>query len=167
MRIKSPFADVSLDFDSDLCSKTVADDQGKLETGYVATCPETKKQFEVQVVITGVGPDSGEATITTAPLPAAAVLAQTRNAVADKARKAAGSAAEKKAGDMIDVVMLSMPPLPNTVPKRLKGTVAAALVAQAAEAPLTTHDAKVKKALATKAVADKKLASAAIARAGG
>lgn len=168
MNIKSPFADVSLDFDTALCSKTVADEEGVLKTGYCATCPETKKPFEVQVTITGVGSDKEQAQIATAALPPAAILAQARNKIADKARKAAKPEAEKTA-ERIVATMLSVngPALPAPVAIRLMGTVAAALVAKAVEAPLAAHDAMVKKMQAKKAVADKALAKDAIARAGG
>ena len=59
------------------------------------------------------------------------------------------------------------PELPATVAERLKGTVAAALVSVAVEAPMAAHDATVKKVQAKRAVADKALAKDAIARAGG
>lgn len=168
MEIKSPFADAMVTVDPALCSKTQPDEDGVLKTGYVATCPKTKGQFEVRVVITGLGTKQEQAAVEAHALQPAALLANRRNALADKVRGAASTAAEVEAveavGKMNAVAEAAGVTLTDQMLTKLMGTVKAQKVAEAAVEPLAKFDEEVAKEKVVKTVVSKKLAEAALAK---
>ena len=172
MTIKSPVApEVELEFDGEACSKTLPDEKGVLSTGYNAVCPKTGKQFEVKVTISGVGTDKESAVIETASLSMAAELANKRNAVADEARKAATVKAEADAVEAVDrlagVAQAVGLTLSDQMKTKLYRTAVAQKLDEAIADTMAAHDESIGLELVEKAVADKALAEAAIARASG
>lgn len=167
MNIKTPFGG-DLEFQPDLCSRVLPDDDGVLKTGYVATCPKTEQQFEVCLTITGCGTDQEHATIEGKELPIPAQLAQRRNVVADKARARAApqadAAADAVVEKMVAVAVAAGLKLSEPMQVKLKRTAVRDLLRDAAAAPLAKHDQQVTTELKQKTVADKELAEAAISR---
>jgi hypothetical protein len=170
MKIKTPFGG-AIEFDPTLCSKTMPDDENVLKSGYVATCPKTDQQFEVQVVITQVGTDQEEAKIGAAPLPQAAVLAKARDAHADKVHAGVVESAQKAAGEAVEkieaVAVAAGVPITEQLRTRLFRTAHRAKVAEVVEAEMEMFDKSVTVEQAKAAVANKKAADEALARAGG
>lgn len=169
MNIKTPFGG-EVEFNPDLCSKVLPDEDGVLKTGYVAVCPKSEKQFEVSVTITGCGTDAEKAVIESKELAALAVTAAERNALADAEMKKAGPKAMEEAVALVEkldeVAKTGGVELSNQMKTKLAKTATAAKVSEAIAPTMAKFDEGVAVEEKKKAAATKELAEAAIARAG-